>query len=177
MNGVRSWLAEQLNRDAAGRMRRRYPDWADAMVSENAALAGHDDQLNWAFGAWWASLTLGEVMEVLYPALLLAAVAAMVLYQWSADESLITLSIITGLGLVLGFLRPERFLVSGVAVGLVVAGVNIFETVSGIRPAYEVFAHSLVHDLRWLLLIAPALVGAVIGRQVGRFLSALTLAF
>ena len=93
------------------------------------------------------------------------AVAAMALYQWSADEGPITLSILAALAL--GILRPSRFLVSGAAVGLVVCAVNSFETFSGVRPAYELHQHSWAHDLRWLTLIAPALLSSALGRQVG----------
>jgi hypothetical protein len=91
----------------------------------------------------------------------------MAIYQWSADESLITLLVVAGLSLLLGFLRPSRFLVSGVAVGIVVAAVNAFETASGIRPSYEIHHHSWAHDLRSLALVAPALLSSALGRQAG----------
>jgi hypothetical protein len=164
MTRVRDWLAGVMVRLAARRMRRSHPDWAQAMMSEHANLCGQIDQLDWAFGSLRASLALGNGG---YPAVLALGVVAMALYQWSADESLVTLCLMAALSLLLGFLQPSRFLVSGVAVGVVVALVNGFETLSGLRPAYEIHQHSWTHDLRWLVLIAPALASSALGRQAG----------
>jgi hypothetical protein len=50
---------------------------------------------------------------------------------------------------------------------LVVAGVNAFETLTGVRPAYEDVAHSLQHDAKWLVLVAPALLAAAVGGYAG----------
>ncbi len=164
MKDLRHWLADALVRAAAGRMRRRHPDWAEAMMSEHDALSGQRDQLGWAFGSLRASLTLEDAF---YPAVLVLAITAMGLYQWSADESLITLSVLSALAVVLGFLRPSQFLISGIAVGVVVCAVNSFETLSGVRPAYELYQHTWAHNLRWLMLILPALLSSAFGRQVG----------
>jgi hypothetical protein len=165
MKDLRQWIANEVIRAAAGRMRRRHPDWADAMLSEHETLDSHADQLGWALGSLRAGLALEDVV---YPAVLALGLIAMTLYQWSADESLISLLLLAGLSLVLGFLRPSRFLVSGIAIGLVIATVNAFETASGIRPAYEVHPHGWAHDLRWLLLVAPAVLSSALGRQIGR---------
>jgi hypothetical protein len=142
------------------------------MLNEHASLKDSAYQLHWASGALWASLELAAAEGALYPLLLTLSIAAMAFYQWSADESLITLLIMSFLGLVLGLLQPGRFMVSGVAIGAVVAAVNCFETLSGIRPAYEVLAHSLAHNLRWLVLVLPGLCSSAAGRQISRrFLS------
>jgi hypothetical protein len=163
----RQWLADRIARTAAQRMRRRHPDWAEAMLSEQASLAGEHDQLGWAFGALGASIVLPGAGDRYYAGVLGLSLAAMTLYQWSADESAVTLAILCLLALSLSFLRPDRFRVSGLAVGVVVAAVNGFETVSGLRPAYEIHAHSLAHDLRWLFLLAPALASSALGRRIG----------
>jgi len=160
-------MAETFTRVAAARLQRRYPDWAEAMINEHASLADSDDQLSWAWGALRASFEVSGPAQGLYPALLGLSIAAMTLYQWSADENLDTLIILSLLGFGLGFLRPQRFMLSGVAVGIVVAAVNSFETLSGIRPAYEVFTHSLAHNLCWLALVVPGLCASALGRQVG----------
>jgi hypothetical protein len=164
MKAPQHWLADELVRAAAWRMRRRHPDWAQAMLSEHANLPERSDQLGWALGSLRASFAVGDA---LYTPMLALGVLAMTLYQWSADESLATVSVLAALSLGLGLLRPSRFLISGVALGSVVAAVNGFETVSGVRPAYEIYNHSWAHDLRWLVLIAPAVLSSALGRQVG----------
>ena len=171
LNNPRRSLADRLALLAAERLRRRYPDWADAMLSEQASLADGRGRLGWALGALRASF-LVQPPDLPYPALLLLAVFAMTLYQWRVDEGPITLLAVAALSLCLGLLRPSCFLISGLAVGVVVTAVNGFETFSGIRPAYETHAHTVVHDLRWLVLVLPALVASVIGRQVGSALIA-----
>jgi hypothetical protein len=164
MKALHHWLSDVVIRAAAARLRRRHPEWAEAMLNEHASLPGQANPLRWALGSLQASFA---VEDGIYPPILALGVVAMALYQWSADESLITLSILSGLSLLLGILRPSRFLVSGVAVGVVVAAVNGFETASGIRPGYETHHHSWAHDLRWLVLVAPALLSSALGRQVG----------
>ncbi|THD58177.1 hypothetical protein [Phenylobacterium sp.] len=142
------------------------------MLNEHTSLAGEQDQLSWAFGALRASFVLPGEADPSYAAVLAVSLAALTLYQWSADESVVTLAILCLLGLGLGFLRPSRFLVSGLAVGVVVAAVNSFETVSGLHPAYEIHTHSLTHDLRWLFLLAPALASSAVGRRAVHSLAA-----
>ena len=66
----------------------------------------------------------------------------------------------------LGFVEPSRSVFSGVVLGLVVAVTNGFETLTGIRPAYELYNHSWTHDLRWLLLILPAMASSLLGKKV-----------
>ena len=167
MAGLRTWLADRLALAAAARMRRRYPDWAEAILHEHASLEDEGDKLAWGLGVLRASLSLPDPADLAYLAMLTACVAAMALYQWSADEGLGTLAILCLLGLGLGLLRPSRFLASGLVVGAVVTAVNGFETLSGLRPAYETHAHSLAHDLRWLMLLAPALASSALGRRIG----------
>ena len=55
MTGLRHWMADELVRLAAARMRRRHPEWADAIVSENAYLSDQPDHLGWAAGSFKAS--------------------------------------------------------------------------------------------------------------------------
>jgi hypothetical protein len=164
MNDPRLWMADALVRAAAKRLRHRHPDWADAMIAEHASLAGHRDQLGWAFGALRASYDLGGGI---YRAILLLSVMVMALYQWNVDEGFVTLLLLSGLGLMLGLLWPARFLISGLAVGVVVAAVNGFETLSGVRPTYEIYHHSLAHDFGWLLLVLPSMASSMLGRQIG----------
>jgi hypothetical protein len=162
---LRQWLANGLARAAAGRLRRRQPEWAEAVLSEHASLSGERDQLGWAFGAWRASLDLSPG-GALYPLLLALSLTAMALYQWSADESLTTLGLLGALALMLGFLGPQRFLLSGLLVGAVVSAVNGFEALSGIRPSYELLPRDLLHSLRWIVLVLPAVAASAIGRQL-----------
>ena len=164
-----SWrrpLAELLMRGAATRLRRRYPDFAEAMVCEAQAL-GDTERLRWAVGCLAASFRAPGMAEVFaYPLALAAGVAAMVAYQWSADESLLTLALTCAIGLCLGLIDPRRFLLSGLAVGVVVTGVNAFESITGILPAYEAASHGLVRNLRWLVLAPPAVLCAAAGREL-----------
>ena len=172
--GLFGKAAERLTRDAAGRLRGRYPTWADAMLNEYACLEGEGEgegeRLWWAIGAFRASLTL-SVAEVFYPFALAISLIGMTLYQWCADEGLTTLALLSALSVCLGALRPSRFFSSGAAVGAVVAAVNGFETFSGVRPAYEIHHHTMTHDLRWLLLVIPAIAASALGRKIGLKLS------
>jgi hypothetical protein len=162
-------LSALLMAHAADRLRRRHPEWVQAMVSEGSALLSEDERLRWSAGCAFASYRApGSFEGAMYPAALAGAVMLMTAYQWSADESLRTVAVICLTGLALGVLRPRRYLVSGAAVGLVVAAVNSFETVGGLRPAYETTAHSLQHDARWMVFIAPGLIASAIGGCLGR---------
>jgi len=163
---LQNGLAGLLARSAAERLRRRYPEWAEAMLNEQASLVGEQGQLDWAIGALRASLVL-SARDLFYPAGLALAVGAVGLYQWRSDEGLVTVLVLSGLGLLLGFLRPSRFVVSGLVLGAVVATVNVFETLSGIRPVYEIHSHSLTHDVFWLVLVLPTLASSTLGRQAG----------
>ena len=160
---LRRRLAETIVRAAATRLRRRHPEWADALTSEQEHLSGTEGELAWAIGSLRTALALADP----YPLVLAAAVTAMIVYQWSADESLVTLGVMAALCMLLGGLRPPRFLLSGVMLGAVVAAVNAFETLTGLRPAYEIYNHTWAHDLRWLVLLPPAVVSSALGRAAG----------
>jgi hypothetical protein len=166
LRGLRYWLADHLTRAAAARLRPRHSDWADAVISEHASLADTDDRLRWAIGSWFASLDVTLSVDAFYPLLLTVSIATMTLYQWSVDESAATVMVLALLGLLLGLLSPRRFLASGLALGAVVATVTAFEALSGIRPAYEVHVHSLLHSTRWLIFILPTLFSSAVGRQL-----------
>lgn len=168
---VYTLLAERFTRLASRRMQRRYPEWAVAIEREHDSLAGGEGQLRWAFGALQASFALAPP-DVSYPAALGLSLAAMTLYQWSADEGLMTVVVLSGLGLALGFLRPKWFLVSGLAVGVVVAAVNGFEWLSGIRPDYETYPRTVANSVQWLSLVIPAIASSAAGRQIGQMLRA-----
>jgi hypothetical protein len=157
-------LADFLMGHATRRLSGRRPDWAEAMRREAADL-GDDERLLWSGGCAYASYR--TVYGTAYPAALAVGLALMSAYQWSADESLGTVAAIGLIGLALGVIEPRRSLISGTAIGVVVAVVNSFETLTGLRPAYEIKHHSLLHDARWTFLIAPALIACVIGSFIG----------
>jgi len=164
-------LADWLMDHAAGRLRRRRPEWAEAMISENAALGADDERLRWSAGCALASYRAPGALEgLLYPAALAAGVVLMSAYQWSADESLRTVAVLSLIGVVLGAFKPRYAWISGLAIGLVVSATNSFETLSGLRPAYETHIHTLLHDARWTVLVAPALTAAIVGGHAGRML-------
>ena len=168
-------IANLLMRHAAGRLSGKRPEWADAMANESAWLSGDHERLRWSTGCALASYRApGAFNGAAYPAALFAGVALMTAYQWSADESLVTVAVLSLIGLVLGMLKPARNLLSGSAIGLVVAAVNSFETVSGVHPGYETRAHDLLHDARWLILLVPALIACVIGDCAGRKLRSIS---
>ncbi len=161
-------LARRLLDHGSHRLRRKRPQWADAMEAEASYVETDSEQLRWAAGCALASYRAPKGLEGLaYPAALTLSLALMTAYQWSMDEGLFTLVVLTLLGMALGLVEPRRPLVSGVLVGLVVAGVNAFETLTGVRPAYEDVAHSLQHDAKWLVLVAPALLAAAVGGYAG----------
>jgi hypothetical protein len=158
------WLAARLMAHGLSRLGRRQPQWAQAMAGEAAYIATDDERLRWAAGCAIASYRASEGPAVaVYCAAVAIGVALMTAYQWSADESMTTVAVLTAIGLALGALEPRRVRVSGLLVGLVVAGVNAFETLTGVRPPYEDAAHTLIHDARWLVLLAPSLAAATAG--------------
>jgi hypothetical protein len=129
-------LADLLMGHAASRLRRRHREWADAMASESAAILSDGERLRWSLGCALASYQApGAFSWAVYPAMLLTGTGLMAAYQWSADESLRTVAVLSLIGLALGGLQPKRSLISGAAVGLVVTGVNGFETISTIHRA------------------------------------------
>jgi hypothetical protein len=158
------WLAARLLAHGSSRLGREKSQWADAMAGEAAYIATDEERLRWAAGCAIASYRASEGLTgASYYAALAIGVAIMTAYQWSADESLMTVAVLSLIGLTLGALEPRRAWVSGLLVGLVVTGVNAFETLSGVRPPYEDAAHSLMHDARWLVLLAPALAASTAG--------------
>jgi hypothetical protein len=162
-------LAALLMRHAMIRLSRKHPEWAEAMAAESATLLSDDERLAWASGCAVASYRAPGAFDwVIYPMALLAGVTLMTAYQWSADESLKTVGILALIGLALGVLQPRRSMISGAAIGVVVALVNGFETITGLRPAYETTAHTILHDVRWAVFIIPALGASLIGRYVGQ---------
>lgn len=167
---VKHRLAAFLMDHAARRLRGRRPDWAEAMMRESSEVASDDEHLHWSSGCAYASYRAEAPDSFVYPAALVVGVALMSVYQWTADENLGTVAVLGLIGFALGLLEPRRSLISGATIGAVVAVVNSFETLTGLRPAYETHAHSLLHDVRWTLLIAPALIACVIGSYLGRTL-------
>lgn len=157
-------LTLSLGQLAAQRLRRSHPEWADAMASEQHSLAEGEEAFAWACGTLWASFRMAGAPFIL---LLTAAVATLILYQWSSDESLVTVGVVTALALLLGAARPKLCLLSALVVGSVVAAVNAFETASGVRPAYELHLSTWAHDAVWLWFVAPAIAGAAVGRKLG----------
>ena len=169
-----SWserLAERLVARAAARLQLRHPDWASAMLGEWPVVPPRE-RLQWAAGCLGASFAApGAGSALVYPAALTGGVAAMTLLQWNADEGIATVTLLASIGLLLGVLRPRRALISGFAIGSVVGGVLAFETLSGLRPAYETHMHTLLQDLGWTVLVAPALGAAVVGGLAARRIS------
>jgi hypothetical protein len=55
---------------------------------------------------------------------------------------------------------------------LTVAAVITFEAFTGLRPAHEVYEHSLASTLRWTFLVLPALAATAAGSFAGRWLRA-----
>jgi len=164
-------LADLLMGHAARRLRERRPDWAEAMTREGSEIASDDERLHWSGGCAYASYRApGAFDAITYPVALVAGIALMSAYQWSADESLGTVAVICMIGVLLGLLAPRRILISAAAIGAVVAAVNGFETLTGLRPGYEIRAHTLVHDAKWAVFIAPALVACIVGSHAGRLL-------
>lgn len=70
----------------------------------------------------------------------------------------------------LGWLRPKLFGVSGLAVGLVVPAIAVFSQLIRVHPGYETAheatAHGPAYAAGLLILIAPALIAAFVGRAL-----------
>ena len=154
---------------AVSRLRATHPAWAQAMLAEAPLCTSERDRLAWAWGCWVASLRMSCSLAVLvYSAALLAGVGLMTAYEWRTDENPATVVVLALIATPLGALRPRRALLSGALVGLVVTGVIGFEAVSGIRPAYEARAQTLLHSLHWMVLLVPALAAATLGARLRR---------
>jgi hypothetical protein len=155
---------------AARRLEARRPDWAQAMLNERTHVSDDNADLGWAFGCLRASYATEDPARLLYLPALAVGVTLMAIYEWSADESLLTAGLTALLCLALGVVRPGRELISGLCIGLVVTGVMAFEAVTGVRPSYETHTHSVLHSLRWTIFLLPAFGAALIGAQLGRWL-------
>ena len=162
-------LAAWLLAAAAGRLRRTHADFAQAMLAEASLCTSERERLRWAWGCWAASLRLSfNTAALVYAAALLTGLEAMAAYEWSTDESRGTVIVLALIAASLGALRPRQALLSGALVGLVVTCVIGFEAVSGVRPAYELRAQSLLQSLHWMVLLVPALPSAALGAQLRR---------
>jgi len=169
--GAKRRLADLLMGHAQRRLRGQRPDWAEAMMREGAELGSDDERLSWSSGCAYASYRTPAAFDgLVYPVALIAGVALMSAYQWSADEGLGTVAVICMIGVMLGLLEPRRNLLSAAAIGAVVAAVNGFETLTHLRPAYEIRLHTLLHDAKWTVFIAPAVVACIVGSHAGRLL-------
>ena len=159
-SGGSGWLL----RRAASRLGRTRPEWAQAMLSEAEGLTG-GERLRWALGGWLAaSRTPEAARSTAYALGLVASVSGMAAYQWCVDEGPVTLGLACALTAGLVLANPARVVVPAVCVGLVVFTVNLIGTVTGVQPPYETHAHSVLHDLRWTLMVAPVLAAAVLVR-------------
>lgn len=162
--GLRLRLGDLLLRRAASRLRRTRPEWAQAMLSEAERMES-GERLRWAVGGWLVACRTPEAARsAAYGLGLLASVLGMAAYQWSADESLVTLGLACALVAALVLANPARVVVPALTVGLVVFAVNLLGTLTGVQPAYETHAHSVLHDLRWTLMAAPVLAVATLAR-------------
>jgi hypothetical protein len=168
----RERLADLLTRMAAARLKDEHPEWARAMLNERENLGDRDDALAWAFGCLRASWAATDAVQMLYPVVLIAGAGLMVGFEWFADQTLAAAVLLGALGLALGLISPRRVWLSALAVGLVVAGAVALERVTGVRPASEIYEHSLVSSLRWTILVAPALAATAVGSFAGRWLRA-----
>jgi hypothetical protein len=107
-----------------------------------------------------------------YFAALLFAIALVGGTEWSTDEDTVTMLVLLLASGSLGWFRPRMFAVSGIAVGLVVPAIAVFSQSTGAHPRYETVrqaaAHSPSYAASLLILIAPALVAAFVGRALAR---------
>jgi hypothetical protein len=105
-----------------------------------------------------------------YQVALSFAVLAVGTCEWRTDEPTVTLAVLAALSGGLGALRPRLFWLSGLAVGSVVAILNLFTVLTGIRPGYEPLfeakSHGAAYDVSLAVLVVPALVAAAIGAAV-----------
>jgi hypothetical protein len=162
-------LAAWLLASAGARMGARRAEWGRAMLAEAEMCEGPRARLGWAWGCWVASLRAPRAFGgAAYGASLLAGLAAMTAYEWSADESQMTVLVLAGLAMALGALRPRQAVLSGSLLGLVVAGVMAFEVLSGIRPEYERQTQTFAQSIHWMILLVPSLGAAGFGACIGR---------
>ncbi len=154
---------------AAARMRKTAPEWADAMLAEAENCPSDRDRLAWAWGCWIASLRASfDAQSAAYRLALAAGLGAIGAYEWSADENLLTVILVSLITLGLAALQPRQAMRSGVLIGVTVAAIVGFEAASGIRPAYEAHTQTLASSLYWLVLLVPALCAAALGARLGR---------
>ena len=169
IHAVQARASAWLLRTGTGRMPTRYADWERAVAAEAQVCTSGLETMDWAWGCWVASLRVRDGRGwVIYPSALGSGLALMTAYEWSADEGPVTLLLLSLIALGLGLLRPRRALMSGMLVGLVVAGVIAFEAVTSLRPGYETRDQTLGQGLSWIVLLVPSLASAAAGGEIGR---------
>jgi hypothetical protein len=93
-------------------------------------------------------------------------------FEWRTDEDAVTLMVLVTASGALGALRPGLFWLSALALGSVVAVLNLFTTLTGLRPVYETAAQAKAHGVAYgvslAILIVPALAAAGVGAFVRR---------
>lgn len=105
-----------------------------------------------------------------YAPALFIALLAVGFTEWSTDEDMVTMLTLVVTSALLAWWKPRRFVLSGLALGLVVPAIAVFSQITGIHPRYESAAEAASHGPRYaaslLILIVPALVAAFVGRFV-----------
>lgn len=108
-----------------------------------------------------------------YGLALAAAVAVLAALEWRTDEDLVTLMVLAATSFAMGALRPRLFWLSALVLGGVVPALNVFTTLTGLRPIYETAAQAAAHGVAYGLslgvLVIPALVAAALGAMLRRW--------
>jgi hypothetical protein len=108
-----------------------------------------------------------ESPMTLYLMALAGAGLAVGTFEWRTDEAMVTLAVLVMASGGLGALRPRLFWASALVLGSVVAILNLFTTLTGLRPIYEsaaeAKAHGAAYGISLAVLIVPALAAAAIG--------------
>lgn len=146
-------------------------EWAAAMLSEAEHVGDDLDAARWALGSAGA-ITMAKLKNAgLYPLLVLAGLVFILFFEWHTDEDLVTLAMLLTIAGVLGLARPNRFIVSGVLLGLSLSFAHALTLLfPGLRPGYEAAPLSAGVTASLAVLIVPSLIAAAIGARVARHL-------
>jgi hypothetical protein len=134
------------------------------------------DDSRWRGVESWVSFPLNEpdqeaAMKT-YLATLVCAVLVVGVFEWRTDEDTVTLLVLLTASCGLGALRPKLFWLTAIAVGSVIAALNLLTAVTGFRPIYETAAqtqaHSTAYGVSLMVLVLPALAAAALGAFVRR---------
>jgi hypothetical protein len=165
-------LARVLVASAARILPHRYLEWADAMREELEYVPPRA-QAAWACGNLFAACNLrANESSIIYAAAALLLAATLVVVDWNTANDSVTLGVLVLLSATLGFLRPDRALLSTCTVGSSLLAAHTFANFTGwLLPFYQCKPLAPDDFLVLTLLALPTLAGVKAGARLRAIVS------